>query len=251
MLKEDFLDALLTSHQKDFTGYHLANFDMGHEHMQGLKFDRACLEGFKCGESDFTGTTFNRAFMTRAMLRDACLFKTHFIHTLIDHAILIGSNLTGAICIGADLSGSKLQSTTLEDTVFDHAILRNANLEEAQLTRTRFMCADLSGASLEGAILKDVEFTPYMRAEGTRWVGATFNGEEIIDPPIFVSLYPLPDYLTMWPTSKGKLFYRPATERDNAALMTLAEIRLWINETIFDNFRRMVILSRLDIAVQM
>lgn len=101
------------------------------------------------------GSSFERANLSGAFLRDALVSKANFQEAKLSGADLGGARLDGTRFMFADLSGVDLGMARGKGTVFSGADLRGAVLEGAKLTRADFRMADLGRSNLKRVELSE------------------------------------------------------------------------------------------------
>jgi hypothetical protein len=120
------------------------------ETLTGAYLTRADLTGANLFRANLTGADLTGANLFRADLTRADLTRANLTGAYLSDADLTGANLTGAYLTRADLTGADLSD----------ADLTGADLFGANLTGANLFRAYLTGADLTGANLKDVKNFP-------------------------------------------------------------------------------------------
>ncbi|XP_043715436.1 thylakoid lumenal protein TL20.3, chloroplastic isoform X3 [Telopea speciosissima] len=74
-------------------------------------------------ESDFSGSTFNGAYLEKAVAYKANFTGADFSDTLMDRMVLNEANLTNAVLVRSVLTRSDLGGATIEGADFSDAVL--------------------------------------------------------------------------------------------------------------------------------
>jgi uncharacterized protein YjbI with pentapeptide repeats len=139
-----------------FEGAVLPDADFSGAKLVGANFKN--VQGARTATS--RGANFSSAYMVNAVLTEANLVKTSFAGAqlygtaLLDHADLQGADFSNSI-----LAGLNLNQAHLRGAIFDGAILINASLREVDFTptidgnATKFVGANLIGTDFRGAHL--------------------------------------------------------------------------------------------------
>lgn len=105
------------------------------------------LQGVDLSGATLRDTSFQRANLAGANLREVSGFRVRFVSADMQGADLTGAEMSEADFTKADLSGAVLKDAFLRRARFFRTILRGADLTGADLEMVDLLHADLSGAT--------------------------------------------------------------------------------------------------------